>query len=101
MAGRMGGDTVTVRNLHIISVNPETNEIQISGQIPGIPGGFVRVKRVHAGSLEELEHETVEKIVEGEAPAGEGAEAAQAEGQAPAAPAPEAPSKEVKPNEQS
>lgn len=69
MAGRMGGEQVTVMNLHIISVNAETNEIEISGQIPGNPGSLVTIKKIKSGSLKELEHEVVAQVVEGEAPA--------------------------------
>lgn len=100
MAGRMGGEHVTVRNLHIVSIDPDTNKIDISGQVPGITGGFIRIKRVHSGTLEELEHETVEKIVEGEAPAGESIEKETSTEVVPAAPIPEASKEEVKPNEQ-
>ena len=82
MAGRMGGETVTVKNLHIISVNPETNVIEISGTIPGYPGSLVYVKKIKSGSLKELEHETVAQVVEGEAEAeakpAEGGQAASA-----------------------
>ena len=35
MAGRMGGDRVSVKNLRVIKVVPETREIYISGAIPG------------------------------------------------------------------
>lgn len=80
MAGRMGGEQVTVKNLHVISVNPETGEMEISGQIPGIPGGLIVIKKIKSGSLKELEHETVAQVVEGEA---EGEEKKE-EGQAPA-----------------
>lgn len=45
MAGRMGGETKTVKNLHIIEVNPDANTIAISGSIPGNPGSLVVVKR--------------------------------------------------------
>ena len=44
MAGRMGGDRVTVRNLSILQVHPETGELVISGAIPGRPGTLVEVK---------------------------------------------------------
>ncbi len=90
MAGRMGGDRVTIKNLHVVSVDPEKNEMLISGPVPGIPGGLLIIKKTASGSLKELEHETVgQQIVEGEAPAGE----ASAEGtpaESPAAPAKQA-----------
>lgn len=71
MAGRMGGEQVTVKNLHIISVNSETNEVEISGQVPGNPGSLVSIRKIKSGSLKELEHEVVAQVVEGEAPVGE------------------------------
>lgn len=76
MAGRMGGETVTVKNLHIISVNPEAGILEISGSVPGSTGSLLTIKKIKSGSLKELEHETVAQIVEGEAPAGEGAPSA-------------------------
>jgi large subunit ribosomal protein L3 len=85
MAGRMGGEQVTVKNLHVISVSSETNEMDISGQIPGTPGGLITINKIKSGSLKELEHEVVAQVVEGEAPA----EEAPASGQ-PAAEAPKA-----------
>jgi len=94
MAGRMGGERVTIKNLHVISINPETNEMEISGSIPGTPGSLISVRKIKSGSLKELEHETVAQIVEGEAPAGEGEnkeEGKTAEAQAPAPEAPAAP----------
>jgi len=35
MGGRMGGKQVTVSNLEIVKVNPETNELFIKGAVPG------------------------------------------------------------------
>lgn len=66
MAGRMGSDTVTVKNLHVISVDPENQELVVSGQVPGIPGSLLTIKRLKKGSLKELEKETVAQVVEGE-----------------------------------
>jgi len=66
MAGRMGSEQVTIKNLHIISVNKETNEIEISGQIPGTIGSLVTVNKLKAGSLEDLTKEVVAQVVEGE-----------------------------------
>lgn len=66
MAGRMGHKKVTIKNLHVISVNPETNEIEISGQIPGHVGSLIIIKKTKKGSLKDLEHETVAQVVEGD-----------------------------------
>ena len=44
MAGRMGGDRVTVKNLRVLQVDVETNTILISGAIPGRPGTLVEVR---------------------------------------------------------
>jgi large subunit ribosomal protein L3 len=65
MAGRMGGEKVTVKNLHIISINSESNEIEISGQVPGNPGSLISINKIKSGSLKELEHEVVAQVVEG------------------------------------
>src|SRR3989338_6040303 len=35
MGGRMGGDRVTIKNLEIVQVHPETNELYIKGAVPG------------------------------------------------------------------
>jgi large subunit ribosomal protein L3 len=45
MAGRMGTDQVTVRNLEIVSVDTEDNVIAVKGAIPGPTGGYVMVRR--------------------------------------------------------
>jgi len=88
MAGRMGGEQVTVKNLHIISINAESGEIEISGQIPGNPGSLVSILKIKSGSLKELEHETVAQVVEGEAPAGEAVAEGAKSAEAPKAEAP-------------
>jgi large subunit ribosomal protein L3 len=44
MAGRMGGDRVSVRNLSVLQVLPETNELVIAGAIPGKRGTLVEVR---------------------------------------------------------
>jgi large subunit ribosomal protein L3 len=43
MAGRMGSDRITVKNLTVIQVNPETHEIAIKGAIPGRRGTLVEI----------------------------------------------------------
>lgn len=44
MAGRMGGETVTVKNLKVVKIIPESKEIFISGAIPGRRGSIVKIK---------------------------------------------------------
>jgi len=44
MAGRMGGEQVTVKNLRIIKIMPETREIFIRGAVPGRRGTVVEIK---------------------------------------------------------
>jgi large subunit ribosomal protein L3 len=46
MAGRMGSDRVTVRNLSVLQVLPQTGELVISGAIPGKPGTLVEVRGI-------------------------------------------------------
>jgi large subunit ribosomal protein L3 len=43
MAGRMGGDRVTVKNLRVLKVDADTNTLFISGAVPGRPGTFVEI----------------------------------------------------------
>ncbi|MBI4692110.1 MAG: 50S ribosomal protein L3, partial [Candidatus Terrybacteria bacterium] len=38
MAGRMGGERVTVKNLRIVKIDKEKNQILISGAVPGRRG---------------------------------------------------------------
>jgi len=95
MAGRMGGEKVTVKNLQVVSVNPETNEIEILGAVPGIKKGLLIVKRLSAGKLEGIQ-EVQAQVVEGETPAGEAGAEAKTEEAAPAAEAPK--TEEVKAN---
>lgn len=44
MAGRMGGDRVTVRNLTVLQVDKDTNTLVISGAVPGRPGTLVEIR---------------------------------------------------------
>jgi large subunit ribosomal protein L3 len=68
MAGNMGFEQVTVKNLRIVSISPESGQMEISGQIPGNPGSLLVIHKIKAGSLKDLEHETVAQVTEGEAP---------------------------------
>ena len=46
MAGRMGGDRITVKNLKIVEVDAENNIIAVKGAIPGRRGTLVMLKGV-------------------------------------------------------
>ncbi len=43
MAGRMGGDRITVKNLEIIGIDKEKNELLVKGAIPGRRGTLVEI----------------------------------------------------------
>lgn len=44
MAGRMGSDRVTVKNLKIVRVDPKENRLLVSGAIPGRRGTLVEIR---------------------------------------------------------
>jgi len=44
MAGRMGSETITVKNLRVVQVNPAENILLVSGAIPGRKGTLVEVR---------------------------------------------------------
>jgi len=45
MAGRMGGEKVTVQNLRVLKVVPEKNLMVIAGPIPGPKNGYVFIQK--------------------------------------------------------
>lgn len=45
MPGRMGGKKITVQNLSVVKVIPETNLLLIKGAIPGHENGIVYIKQ--------------------------------------------------------
>jgi large subunit ribosomal protein L3 len=47
--GRMGGDRVTVRNLHVMQVDAAEHVLVVKGAVPGAPGGYVMVRKAIAG----------------------------------------------------
>jgi large subunit ribosomal protein L3 len=51
-AGRMGGDRVTVRNLKIVSIDPENNLLVVYGAVPGAPGSYIVVRKAVAAKPE-------------------------------------------------
>ncbi len=44
MAGRMGGENVTVKNLKIVKIETEKNLIYLSGATPGARGALIEIK---------------------------------------------------------
>lgn len=46
MAGRMGSNTVKIKGLKVLNINPEKNEIEISGPIPGKTGSLVILEKI-------------------------------------------------------
>lgn len=45
MAGRYGGERVTVKNLKIVRADAESNVLLVRGAIPGPQGGYVVIRR--------------------------------------------------------
>jgi len=43
MAGRMGGDTITTKNLKVFSIEPEHNMLLLEGAVPGKRGSLIKV----------------------------------------------------------
>jgi large subunit ribosomal protein L3 len=48
MAGRMGNDQTTLKNLQIVSVDAEKQEVLLSGPIPGAKGSLVMISLLRA-----------------------------------------------------
>jgi large subunit ribosomal protein L3 len=49
MAGRMGGERVTTKNLQIVKVDAERNLIYVRGAVPGPRSGYVAIRRAKRG----------------------------------------------------
>ena len=49
MAGRMGNERVTVRNLEVVRVDSEKQLLFVRGAVPGHTDGLVRVRQAVAG----------------------------------------------------
>ena len=45
MAGRLGGDSVTIQNLQVLKVIPENNLLILKGSLPGAKGSIVIVNK--------------------------------------------------------
>lgn len=44
MAGRMGGDRVTVKNLRVVKIDKDKNQLLISGAVPGRRGTLLEIR---------------------------------------------------------
>jgi large subunit ribosomal protein L3 len=49
MAGRMGGDQVTARNLEVFQADPERNLLLVKGAVPGSKNGLLLIKKSSKG----------------------------------------------------
>jgi large subunit ribosomal protein L3 len=54
MAGHYGVETITVRNLQVVNILPEANQIWISGPVPGSTNGLVEIKVTKEAKFEGL-----------------------------------------------
>ncbi|MBU1148609.1 50S ribosomal protein L3 [Patescibacteria group bacterium] len=64
LPGRMGGDRATVKNLEVIEVDKEKNELVIKGAIPGARNGLLLI--IKTGEAKQL---PVEEVAEEKKPA--------------------------------
>ncbi len=44
MAGRMGQNTVTIKNVEVVEVRPNENEVLLKGGVPGMKGSEVEIR---------------------------------------------------------
>lgn len=46
MAGRMGGEQITIKGLKVVNIDTENNQLLVSGLIPGARGNLISVYKV-------------------------------------------------------
>jgi large subunit ribosomal protein L3 len=46
MAGHMGDEQVTVRNLEVVEVIPDANLLVVKGSVPGAKNSYVKVVKL-------------------------------------------------------
>jgi large subunit ribosomal protein L3 len=46
MAGRMGGERSTIKNIKVVYIDKEKNILGLEGPVPGIPGNIVEIRSV-------------------------------------------------------
>lgn len=47
MPGRMGNDTITLKNVLVVKILPEENSLMIKGAVPGMSGTKVEIRKVN------------------------------------------------------
>lgn len=45
MAGRMGGDQITVHNLMVVGIIPDSNLLLVKGSVPGAINGYLEIRK--------------------------------------------------------
>lgn len=60
MAGRMGNQRITVKNLKVVSVNTDKNRISISGPVPGSYGSYLMIRKEKNGRRNDLKTKGLE-----------------------------------------
>ena len=50
MAGRMGGTRITVRNLKVVGIIPDSNLLLVRGSVPGAVNGYLEIHKLNAQS---------------------------------------------------
>ena len=48
MAGRMGGEQVTVHNLRVVGIIPDSNLLLVKGSVPGAINGYLEIRKRNA-----------------------------------------------------
>lgn len=57
MAGRMGGERKTIKNLHVISLDLPNNELWLSGSVPGAVNSLLFIKKLSGEPQGETKNE--------------------------------------------
>ena len=62
MGGRMGTDRKTIKNLFVIDIDEENNQLLLSGPVPGVSGGLLMITKLASGKLSDLVKEEVQQV---------------------------------------
>lgn len=64
MAGRMGGEKVTVKNLLVCQVDAEKNALYVLGAVPGVRGSELSIRKIKAAVKTEESEQKAETTQE-------------------------------------